>query len=307
VRQYLVEEELEHYRDGWITRREFIRRAALIGVSAAVATAMADTVVPAQAAPMPSASQTSPFHVDEGDARVRAEMISYPSDDGAQISAYLAWPARGTMNRSLPGVAISHANQGLRPHFMDVARRFAVQGYVAIAPDQISRVGVSSLKASADERRAGYASLDPAQTARDMLAALEVLKEHAGVDPSKLAATGYCAGGSITWRLATIAPDLVAAAPFYGNNPPLNQVSNIRAAVFGVYGELDDRVNAGIPAIEAALQAAGAKYAITVYPDSRHAFHDDTGRAYNPDTAQMAWVDTLNWFAENLWLEAPRV
>jgi carboxymethylenebutenolidase len=188
-----------------------------------------------------------------------------------------------------------------------VARRFAVQGYVAIAPDQISRVGLSGLEAAEDERRAGYASLDRDQTARDMVAALGVLKAHPTVNPTKLGAIGFCAGGSVIWRLTTLAPDLGAAAPFYGGNPPLEDVPNIRAAVLGVYGELDTGVNAGIPAIQAALQAAGTRHEIKIYPESRHSFFEDGNASHNPDTAVQAWVDTLNWFAQHLGLEPPRI
>jgi carboxymethylenebutenolidase len=191
---------------------------------------------------------------------------------------------------------------------MDVARRFAKQGYVAIAPDLVSRGGTPAMSLSTDERRAAYAALNAAQSAEDARAALELLKGLPSVDSSKLAATGYCAGGGITWRLATIAPDLTAAAPFYGSNPPLDAVPNIRAAIFAVYGGLDERVDAGIPDVEAAMQAAGTTYEIKVYPQSLHAFHDDTSpNSYNPDTAREAWIDTLNWFAEYLGLPQPRV
>jgi carboxymethylenebutenolidase len=134
------------------------------------------------------------------------------------------------------------------------------------------------------------------------------LKMHSAVNPEKLAATGYCAGGTVTWRLATLSPDLRAAAPFYGTNPPDEAVPNIRAAVLGVYGELDERVNAGIPDIDAMLQAAGKTYELKVYPSSLHGFHDDSGNpAYNPATAPEAWRDTLSWFARYLELPAPRL
>src|SRR5689334_165409 len=126
MREYLVEEELEHYRDGWITRREFIRRAVLIGVGAAAATSLARIVEPARAASASNQLQASPFHVDETDPRVSSDTIWYPTNDGTFIKAYLAWPANVAMNASAPAVAVSHANRGLLPHFMDVARRFAV-------------------------------------------------------------------------------------------------------------------------------------------------------------------------------------
>jgi carboxymethylenebutenolidase len=106
----------------------------------------------------------------------------------------------------------------------------------------------------------------------------------------------------VIWRLVVRSPDLRAAAPFYGGNPPLEEVPNIRAAVFAVYGDLDERIDVGIPDIEAAMMAAGVDYRIRIYPDSAHAFHNDTGASYNPETAAQAWLDTLAWFAEKLGL-----
>ena len=306
MREYLVEEELEHYRFGWITRREFIRRAVLIGVSVASASAMVQSVKPSPVAA--SSAQASPFHVDEDDRSVSSQQMWYTAADGTQIFAYEAWPADAQMDASHPGVVVIHQNTGLVPQIMDVARRFAKQGYMAIAPDLISRVGPPALELSRDARAAAYSTLDAAQSARDAAAALQEVKGHPAVDPTKLAATGYCAGGGIIWRLTEIAPELTAAAPFYGSNPPLEAVPNIRAAILAVYGGLDERTDAGIPAIREALDAAGVTYDVKIYPDSRHAFFDDSGNpAYNPVTAVQAWVDTLNWFAQHLRLGPPNV
>lgn len=306
MQRHLVEEELEHYRFGWISRREFIRQAALIGVGAAAATAMAQGATPAPRARASSLAQESPFHVPVDDPSVATDWVQYPSTDGVLILGYLAWPADLRLDRSHPGVVLSDANRSLNDHARDVARRFAKQDYVALAPDLISRTGTPTADLPEDERRSAFASLDADQLAWDMAAGLEFLKAHPSVDPAKLAATGYCASGEVVWRLATLYPDLAAAAPFYGGNPPLGDVPNIRAAIFGVYGGLDTRLNAGIPDIEAAMVAAGIIYRIKVYPNSAHAFHrDDSPRSYNSETAAEAWRDTLNWFAEHLALEPP--
>jgi carboxymethylenebutenolidase len=154
---------------------------------------------------------------------------------------------------------------------------------------------------------AAYRTLDPTQNALDFAAALDLLRAQPTVDGTKLAATGYCFGGGVIWRLATLYPALTAAAPFYGENPPLDEVPNMRAAMFGVYGELDNRVNQGIPELTQALDAAGVRHSVKVYPNSQHAFHDDTDVAnrYNAETAAEAWVDTLNWFATYLGLNSP--
>src|SRR5207248_2827969 len=135
------------------------------------------------------------------DPAVTTQTFWYRTTDGTRIYAYQAWPANAQMNHSLPGIVVIHANEGLVEHFMDMARRFAVQGYVAIAPDFVSRNGTPALQLSSDEQRAGYASLNSAAFGLDALGALDALKAHPSVDVTKLAATGYCAGGSVTWQL----------------------------------------------------------------------------------------------------------
>jgi carboxymethylenebutenolidase len=305
TQRYLVEEELEHYRDGWISRREFIHRASLLGVGAAIATTMAGTIAPKMFA-APLAQGTSPYSVPEGDPAVITERVHYASTDSVQVEAFVARPAAAVQSRSLPGVAVCHENQGLNPHTEDVARRFAKAGYVAIAPDLVSRVGPPTRELPDLSAIMGaYQRLEAPQNARDFLAALEWLESHGAVDGTKLAATGYCFGGGVIWRLTTIAPQLKAAAPFYGSNPPIADVPNIKAAVLGVYGDLDARINEGIPEIESALQLAGVTHRIMVYPDSEHAFHADFRPSYNQTTATQAWGDTLRWFAEHLGLPAP--
>jgi carboxymethylenebutenolidase len=147
--------------------------------------------------------------------------------------------------------------------------------------------------------------LSDEQSAFDVSAALDNLRSHPAVDASKLGAIGFCMGGDVIWRLATIYPDLKAAAPFYGGNPPLDQVPNIWAAVLGVYGDLDTRVNAGIPALTEALQAAGVPHQINIYPNSQHAFHADHRAQYNAETGAQAWTDTLDWFSTHLGLHEP--
>jgi carboxymethylenebutenolidase len=305
VQQYLVEEELEYYRDGKLGRRDFLRHAALLGVGSAIALAMANSVTPK--AVRAAVQQESPFHVAEGDPAVSSDYIRYRSTDGTDIKAYLAWPSSAVMDMTSPGVTICHENRGLTPHNEDVARRFAKQGYVAIAPDLPSRLGTPTNELSPDAVVAAFRALTPEQNALDFVAAVDYLRAHPAVDESKIAATGFCVGGGVTWRLATKSPYVRAAAPFYGSNPPLSEVQNIRAAIHANYGELDERVNAGISDLESALQAAEIEYRIKIYPNSPHAFFADTNaRSYRADTAVQAWMDMLNWFAEHLGLLAPR-
>lgn len=302
LQRYLAEEELEHYRDRWISRREFLHRTALIGVGAAAAAAMAKSIVPARRVHAAPPAQRSPFSVPEDDPAITTDWAWYRSFDDVLIKAYLAWPAGAIQDRSRPGVVVCHENRGLLTHHRDVPRRFAKQGYVALAPDLISRTGTPTDAMTEDESRAAFASLDTDVAAADLLAGIDFLKAHPAVDAAKLAATGYCAGSSVIWRVVTRSPDLRAAAPFYGANPPLHEVPNIRAAVFAVYGALDERINAGIPAMETAMNEAGIKYRLHIYPNAAHAFHNDTGANYNAEAAAQAWLGTLEWFAENLGL-----
>ncbi|MBM2810979.1 MAG: Carboxymethylenebutenolidase [Chloroflexi bacterium] len=263
LHQYLVEEELDSYRDGWISRREFLKRATLFGATASVAAAMASAVVPVPRVHAAPAAQRSPFSVPADDPAVVTDWVSYPSNDGVLISGYLAWPA----------------GSGVGPPTRELSARNAWT--------------------------AAYRSLDSTQNALDFAAGVEFLMANPTVDGSKLAATGYCLGGSIIWRLTTLSPYVRAAAPFYGSDPPLADVPNIRAAVLGVYAGLDDRVNASIPRLEPALQAAGVTYRINIYPGADHGFHADTDSDYHPQAATQAWMDTLNWFAQYLDLPAP--
>jgi len=224
------------------------------------------------------------------------------------LKAYLAWPTDAAMNASLPGVTVCHQNRGLQPQIQDVARRYAKQGYVAIAPDLPSRTGRATDEFPDDESiMAAYRELTPEQNDLDFAASLDYLRGHPAVNRDKTAATGFCFGGGVIWRLATVDPALTAAAPYYGSNPPLDSVPDIKAAMFGVYPSTDDRLNAGLSAITEAMHQAGTRFKITIYPNSDHGFYDDTGRVYNPQTAPQSFRDVLNWFAEHLNLPAPTI
>lgn len=302
--QYLVEEELEHFRDGLITRREFVRRATQIGAAAVTAAAMTQGIIPRVASAAP-ATQLSPFSVAAADPSVASDMISYVSSDGAELAAYLAWPSGASENASLPGIVVCHPASGLTDHVMDVARRYAKQGYVAIAPDLVSRLGTPTASLSPDDLRLALGRLMAVQSAQDLKAALTLLRGHAAVDPAKTAATGYCSGGGLTWRLATIDEDLTAAAPYYGSAPPIEDVPRMKAAMLGVYAGNDERVNATSVPLEAAMTGAGVRFQLNVYPGAEHGFHEDGGRVYHREAAIQAYTDTLNWFAQYLDLPAP--
>ena len=315
-RKYLIEEFYDDYREGEISRRTFIRRVAFITGSMAATVAAMSAVgcqpieLPAATEPMPTAAPAgetipptsvpptepqSPLSVAADDPAVQGADITFPSGD-VEVMGYLAQPAAAGV---YPAILVCHENRGLTDHIRDVARRFAKNGYVALAVDLLSREGGTP----ANDRDAVPGLLTNAGADRhvgDFMAAADYLKTLETVDAARLGMTGYCFGGGITWRVATAMPDLKAAVPFYGPAPELDQVPNIQAAVFGVYAEQDERINGGIADLEKALQDAGTTYQITIYPGVNHAFHNDTGQRYVEAQATEAWEDTLAWFAEHV-------
>jgi carboxymethylenebutenolidase len=332
---YFIEEFYEDFREGFMSRREFIKRVAYItGSMAATAATMgligcSPEEIPDPTAPMPTPTppmpqaegQTepaapeseaelvpvpgaqSPFSVPEGDPAVSAETVTFASQ-GDNITAYLAQPAEAAPGSApypapYPAVLICHENRGLTDHIRDVARRFAKAGYVALAIDLLSREGGT---ATQDESQvSGLLSNAPAgRHVADFIAGYAYLESLDPFSDARIGMTGYCFGGGITWDVATALPELKAAVPYYGRNPDLSQVSNIQAAVLGVYAENDSRINAGLESLEEALAAADVTYQIYIYPGVDHAFHNDTGSRYVEEPATQAWQDTLAWFDQHL-------
>ena len=301
-------------------RRQFIRRAAVVGVGAAVmpgflaacAAEATATPVPTStptAAPTPTATATATpaptptpvpssfeggvnplFVVGNGITR---EDIVIPSGD-AQIVSYMARPVG---DGPWPGVVVIHENRGLVPYLRDVADGLASSGFVAVAVDLASRAG-GTAQATPSVGAALSAARDSGQAAADVLAAVDFLKRQP--DVTKIGVTGFCWGGGITWSVATMSSDIAAVVPFYGGNPPLDAVPNITAAVYAVYGELDSRINAGIEDITTALNAAGITWSSKVYPESPHAFMNHTRETRYSAAAPQAWADALAWFDQHL-------
>lgn len=311
--KYLIEEFFDDYRAGAMSQRTFTRRVAFITGSMAAASAAMLLVgctpeeVPRSTDPMPTPSPSgtgavtasagpvpgakSPLSVPEGAPGLVTETVRFPAD-GTGISAYLARPEAGTPG---PAVLICHENRGLTPHIQDVARRFAKAGYTALALDLLSREGGTA----AMDRDAVPGALTAAGSQRhvsDFAAAFEYLQSQDFVDEGRIAMTGYCFGGGITWQAATELPGLKATAAFYGPSPDLEKVPAIKPAVFGVYAELDQRITGALPALRDALAATDVRHQLTVYPGVDHAFHNDTGQRYDEAQATAAWNDTLAWF-----------
>jgi carboxymethylenebutenolidase len=245
----------------------------------------------AQLEPVPGAQ--SPFSVPEGDPAVISSRATFPSQ-GDEIMAYLARPSEEGV---FPAILVCHENRGLNPHIEDVTRRFAKEGYVALAIDLLSREGGTAAH-DRDEIPALLSGAPAERHVGDFAAGLAYLQSLDYVDGNRIGMTGYCFGGGITWRCVVALPDLKAAVPFYGPAPDLEQVPNIKAAVFGVYAELDERINAGKDPLEQALIEAGITHQMKVYPGVNHAFHNDTGQRYVEEQATQAWLDTLAWFEQ---------
>lgn len=313
--KYLIEEFFDDYRAGAMSRRTFTRRVAFItGSMGAAAAAMllvgcTPSEVPRSTDPMPTPDPTtsspgtgtasagavpgakSPLSVPEGAAGMVTATAQLPAG-GTNISGYLARPEGAGPG---PAVLVCHENRGLTPHIQDVARRFAKEGYAALALDLLSREGGT---ASLD-RDAVPGALTKAGAQRhvsDFKAGFDYLNSQDYVDAGRIAMTGYCFGGGITWQAATELTGLKATSAFYGPAPDLEKVPTIKPAVLGVYAELDDRITGAMPAFRDALDATEVRHEIKVYPGVDHAFHNDTGERYNEAQATAAWNDTLAWF-----------
>jgi len=250
---------------------------------------------PAAAAPantQPVQSGGAPHGtVTADDPAVSAGAVIFSGQD-VEIMGYLARSANG---EPAPVILVCHENRGLTAHIQDVARRLAKAGYVALAVDLLSRHGGSANLESSDiPGILGNMSLE--SFVQDFRSGWTWLAHEAFSLSERVGMMGFCFGGGVTWQVATHMPELKAAAPFYGPHPELSEVPNIQAAVQAVYGERDTRINAGIPAIEAAMQEHGKIYKKLIYPDADHAFFNDTGTRYNPAAAEDAWKQTLSWF-----------
>ncbi len=310
--RYLVHEFVEDYQDGLMSRRDMTRRVLHItgGVAAAATmlTRLGVTVAGAQDQPMPTPTEPrSPLTVPADDPGVLAEEISFQGD-GATIMAYQARPAGGSTSATpaatpvadgLPLVLVCHENRGLTDHIRDVTRRFAKAGYVACAVDLLSREGGTANVADPAQIPDILSRQDPARHVADFQAALSFYGDQPGVDAGRAAMTGYCFGGGITWQAATRIPELRAAVAWYGPPPPVEAVPNIAAAVFGIYSaDPSDFANEGRDELDQALAQASATYQIIVYPDTQHAFHNDTSPRYNEMQALAAWDDLMTWFTQ---------
>ena len=275
------------YVHGGINRREFLERAGKYAVGGFTAAAMLEALSPNFA----WAQQVKP-----GDARITTEYVNYPSPNGSgQMRGYLAKPANA--KGKLAAVVVIHENRGLSPYAEDVARRLATEGYLAFAPDALAPLG--GYPGNEDQGREMFARLDERKRTEDLMAAVDFVKSRPD-SSGKVGAVGFCFGGGIVNLMATRFPDLAAAVPYYGEQPPAADVAKIKAPLLIHYAGNDPRINAGWPAFEEALKKNGVKYEMHLYPGTQHGFHNDTTPRYDEAAAKLSWQRTLAFFKANL-------
>lgn len=275
----------DEYTHRPLKRDEFLKRLATLTGSVASALAVL---------PLLEVNYAQAATVVPQDDRIKTESITFPGAD-TTMKGYLARPAAAG---KYPAVVVIHENRGLNPHIEDVARRVALAGFVALAPDALSAAGGTPTDETV--MRDLFGKLDATATRNNFVKAVEYLKTRPD-STGKVGCVGFCWGGAMSNQLAIHAPDLKAAVPFYGRQPDAADVAKIKAAVQLHYGGLDERVNAGIPAYEEALKKAGVKYELFVYEGAQHAFHNDTAPTrYNEAAAKLAWERTVKFLKEKL-------
>ena len=275
----------DEYTHKPLTRQEFLGRLAKITGSMTAAMAVL---------PLLEVNYANAAVVSEADDEIIIEDITYPGD-GITMKGYLARPK---IKGKYGSVIVIHENRGLNPHIKDVARRVAKAGFVALAPDALSESGGTPV--NEDEARELIGKLDSAKTLNNFISGLKFLEKY-NYSNGKTAAVGFCWGGAMANQLAVNVPDLKAAAPFYGRQPATEEVPKIKARIQLHYGEMDERVNAGIAAYEEALKAAGVNYELFIYKGAQHAFHNDTAPTrYNEEAAKLAWQRTIEMFRETI-------
>lgn len=275
------------YVHGDIDRRRFLERAAKFAVGGVTAAMLLDELSPDFAQALVLASD---------DARLAAERVEIPAPAGhGALRAYRVRPA--AEKGRLPGVLVIHENRGLNPHIEDVARRFALAGFAALAPDALTSLG--GYPGDEDSARALFQKLEAEKSRADFVAAFEWLKASDGTT-GRVGAVGFCWGGGMVNWLATRRADLGAAVPFYGSSPEPAEVAKIRAPLLVQSAEVDPRINESWPAFEAALKAAGVPYERHLYPGTQHGFHNDTTPRYDEAAAELAWERTLAFLDRHL-------
>ncbi len=275
----------QDYKKGKSNRREFIRKLTMVAGSSAAAMALI---------PVLEENDALESEKPKKEVELVSEFIKYPAFTG-EMRAYLSRPKKG---KKFPAVIVIHENRGLVPHIQDVTRRMAKEGFLALGPDALTPVGGTP----EDVSNVGelFKKLNNEETVKNFVAAVAYLKSHP-LSNGKVGCTGFCWGGAMTNSVAVNAPDLNAAAPYYGRQPSEEDVAKIKAPIMAHYAENDQGIDAGIPAFEAALKKYNKEYQIFTYPGTSHGFNNDTNKErYNAEASKLAWSRTVSFFKEKL-------
>ena len=275
------------YVHGVVDRRGFLERAQKFAVGGLTAAGLLAALSPNFAL-----AQVVP----KNDPRLKTETLDFASPNGyGSMKGYLARPANA--NGKLPGILVVHENRGLNPHIEDIARRLALDGYMAFAPDALTPLG--GYPGDEDKARELFPKLDQSKTREDFVAAANLLKARPDCT-GKIGVVGFCYGGGMAHTLAVRLPDLAAAVPFYGNHPAAEDAARVKAPLLIHFAGVDERINAAWPAYEAALKAAGARYTSHTYAGTQHGFNNDTTPRFDAAAARLAWDRTISFFNQAL-------
>lgn len=277
----------DDYAHNRLDRREFAQKLSAYAVGGITVASLMSFLMP---------DYTSKIQVKPDDPRIKSEYITYPSPKGGgPIKALLSRPAGAT--KPLGGVVVVHENRGLNPYIEDVGRRAALAGFISIAPDALTPLG--GYPGNDDEGRTMQSKRNRDEMLEDFIAAYEYLKSNKECN-GKVGVVGFCFGGGISNLMAVRLPGLAASVPFYGGQPPLEDVPKIKAPLLLHYAELDTRVNEGWPAYEEALKKHNKEYTGYIYPGVNHGFHNDTTPRFDKAAAELAWKRTIDFFTKKL-------
>ncbi|QGJ68675.1 Twin-arginine translocation pathway signal [Planctomycetales bacterium 10988] len=277
----------DDYAHGRLSRRDYIKGLSAFAVGGLTVEALLSSLSP---------NYSWAEQVKSDDPRITAEMVTYQSPNGAgEMKGLLAKPAKGN---KFPAVLVIHENRGLNPYIEDVARRLAVDGFLALAPDALTPLG--GYPGNDDEGRSMQAKRDSEEMTEDFIAAAKWLDKHPN-STGKVGAVGFCFGGGMVYQLAVRIPNVIdAAVPFYGRQPDLADVPKITAPLLIHNAELDRRILAGANPFEQALEEHDKSFEAFVYEEANHGFHNDTTPRYDDEAAKLAWKRTIAFFKENL-------
>ncbi|WP_207425435.1 dienelactone hydrolase family protein [Pedobacter sp. SYSU D00535] len=282
-----VFELYDDYAHNRLNRRDFVQRLGLYAVGGLTVPSLMSFLMP---------DYQGAVQVKADDPRLKSEYINYQSEKGGgTIKALLSKPADS--KKKLGGIVVVHENRGLNPHIEDVARRAAVAGFISLAPDALTPLG--GYPGNDDDGRALQSKRNREEMLEDFIAAYHYLKNHKDCN-GKVGVVGFCFGGWISNMMAVRIPELAAAVPFYGGQPPVADVPKIQAPLLLHYAALDTRVNEGWPAYEAALKEHNKTYTAYMYPNANHGFHNDTTPRYDKAAAELAWQRTVDFFKDKL-------